>query len=57
MDMSVKMSGSGRNGQKPIVSEARRHERVRLLKRLFDLFKDHDAEKEVRRLKEQDKGF
>lgn len=55
--MSVKMSRSGRNGPKPIVSEARRHERVRLLKQLFALFKDHDAEKEVRRLKEQDEGF
>ncbi len=37
--------------------EDRRQERVRLLKRLFDLFEGHDAEEEVRRLKEQDEGF
>ena len=30
---------------------------MRVLNRLFDLFEDHDAADEVRRLKEQDEGF
>ena len=37
--------------------EDRRQERIRLLRRLFDLFEGHDAEEEVRRLKEEDEGF
>ena len=37
--------------------EARRQEQIRLLRRLFDLFEGHDAEEEVRRIKEQDEGF
>lgn len=36
---------------------SRRQERMRVLNRLFDLFEDHDAADEVRRLKEQDEGF
>lgn len=32
-------------------------ERVRTLERLFELFRDHDAADEIRRLKEQDEGF
>lgn len=34
-----------------------RKERKQVLKRLFDLFEDHDADEEIRRLKEQDEGF
>jgi len=34
-----------------------RRERVKSLKRLFDLFEGHDGEAEVRRLKKQDEGF
>ena len=41
----------------PGLPEARRQERIRLLRRLFDLFEGHDAEEEVRQLKEQDEGF
>ena len=37
--------------------EPRRKARLRTLNRLFDLFEDHDAADEVRRLKEQDEGF
>ena len=32
-------------------------ERRRTLERLFELFEGHDAEAEIRRLKEQDAGF
>ena len=39
------------------IPQARRDERVRILNRLFDLFQDHDADDEIRRLKEQDEGF
>ena len=39
------------------IPTARRSERVRVLSRLFDLFEGHDAGEEIRRLKEQDKGF
>ena len=35
----------------------KRRERVQTLTRLFELFADHDAEDEIRRLKEQDEGF
>ena len=38
-------------------STARRKERMRVLEELFDLFEGHDAEEEIRRLKEQDEGF
>lgn len=33
------------------------NERRRTLERLFELFEGHDAEAEIRRLKEQDEGF
>ena len=36
---------------------AKRQERAHTLERLFVLFAGHDAEDEVRRLKEQDEGF
>ena len=39
------------------VPASERAERVRLLHRLFELFEGHDAEDEIRRLKEQDEGF
>lgn len=39
------------------VPASERVERVRLLHRLFELFEGHDAEDEIRRLKEQDEGF
>ena len=39
------------------VPAAERAERVQLLHRLFELFEGHDAEGEIRRLKEQDEGF
>ena len=38
-------------------SEAMRAERVRTLERLFELFEGHDADGEIRRLKEEDGGF
>ena len=34
-----------------------RQERTRNLKRLIELFKNHDAEDEIARLKSQDEGF
>ena len=34
-----------------------RQQRVRTLKRLFDIFEGNDAAEEVRRLKAEDKGF
>lgn len=34
-----------------------RKERLRILRRLFELFEDHDAAEEVARLKRQDEGF
>jgi len=34
-----------------------RQERVRLLKRLFELFEGNDPEEEIRRLKSEDEGF
>jgi hypothetical protein len=34
-----------------------RKERVRILRRLFDLFEGNDAKEEIRRLKLQDIGF
>jgi hypothetical protein len=34
-----------------------RQERVRLLKRLFELFEGNDPEEEIRRLKSEDDGF
>jgi hypothetical protein len=39
------------------VPAASRKERRQVLERLFDLFEGHDAEAELRRLKEQDSGF
>ena len=39
------------------VPRERRMERVEVLHRLFHLFEGHDAEDEIRRLKEQDEGF
>jgi hypothetical protein len=39
------------------VSNAVRQERVKTLEHLFDLFEGHDAEAEIRRLKDQDEGF
>ena len=39
------------------IPASRRQERVRVLNRLFDLFEDHDAADEVRRLEVQDEGF
>ena len=38
------------------IPHSRRKERVRILERLFDLFEDHGAADEIRRLKEQDEG-
>lgn len=35
----------------------RRHERVRALQALFELFADNDPHAEIRRLKAQDEGF
>lgn len=34
-----------------------RAKRVRTLERLFELFEGHDADSEIRRLKEEDSGF
>jgi hypothetical protein len=39
------------------VPRARRRERVRALRKLFDLFSDNDPAAEVRRLKAEDTGF
>ncbi|MDE0001910.1 MAG: hypothetical protein OXQ29_04370 [Rhodospirillaceae bacterium] len=39
------------------ISQGHRAARVQVLAELFDLFQGHDAEDEVRRLKEQDEGF
>ena len=39
------------------IPPARRAERVRVLERLFELFEGHDADEEIRRLKEEDEGF
>ena len=39
------------------VSRERRTERVQALHHLFRLFEGHDADDEIRRLKEQDEGF
>ncbi len=39
------------------VPRARQRERVRVLRRLFDLFSENDAEAEIRRLKAEDQGF
>lgn len=39
------------------VSVERRNERLKALDRLIELFDGHDAEAEVRRLKEEDEGF
>jgi hypothetical protein len=39
------------------ISNETRRERVRTLERLFELFEGHDAEDEIRRLKDQDEGF
>ena len=36
---------------------ARRKERRRVLEHLFELFEGHDADDEIRRLREQDEGF
>lgn len=38
------------------IPPAQREQRVRTLERLFELFEGHDAEDEIRRLKEQDEG-
>ena len=35
----------------------RRKERTRALDRLIELFEGHDAEEEIRRLKDHDEGF
>lgn len=39
------------------IPASQREERVRTLERLFELFEGHDAEDEIRRLKEQEEGF
>jgi hypothetical protein len=39
------------------VPRERRRERVRALRRLFDLFRDNDPAIETRRLKAEDEGF
>lgn len=39
------------------ISPGRRRARMRVLEELFDLFEGHDAEEEIRRLKEQDEDF
>ncbi len=39
------------------IPPTRRAERMRVLERLFDLFEGHDANQEIRRLKEEDDGF
>ena len=39
------------------IPSARRRERSRALKKLFDLFEDNDAAAEVARLKKEDEGF
>jgi hypothetical protein len=39
------------------VPAGRRRERVRALRRLFDLFAENDPAAEVRRLKAEDQGF
>ena len=39
------------------MSKAARQQRVRTLKRLFELFEGNDAAEEVRRLKLEDRGF
>ncbi|MEM7587461.1 MAG: hypothetical protein AAF560_28995, partial [Acidobacteriota bacterium] len=39
------------------VPERRRRERRRALDQLFELFEGHDAEGEIRRLKEEDASF
>jgi hypothetical protein len=39
------------------IPRARRRERLRTLRRLFDLFSENDAAAEVRRLKAEDEGF
>ena len=41
----------------PISRAAARAKRVRTLERLFELFEGHDADCEIRRLKEEDGGF
>ncbi|MCZ0954863.1 MAG: hypothetical protein OXJ56_20015 [Rhodospirillaceae bacterium] len=40
-----------------VISQGRRAARIQILEELFDLFQGHDAEEEIRRLKEQDEGF
>jgi hypothetical protein len=39
------------------VSKGVRQQRMKTLKRLFELFEGHDAAEEVRRLKAEDAGF
>ena len=39
------------------ISNETRRGRVKTLERLFELFEGHDAEEEIRRLKDQDEGF
>ena len=39
------------------VTKRNRQERVKTLKRLFELFEGNDAAEEVRRLKTEDQGF
>lgn len=39
------------------ITPAVREARLRALKRLIELFRDHDVEAELRRLKEEDEGF
>jgi hypothetical protein len=39
------------------VSKATRQQRMRVLKRLFEIFEGNDAAEEVRRLKMEDQGF
>lgn len=39
------------------LSKRSREQRVRVLKRLFEIFEGNDAAEEVRRLKSEDQGF
>ena len=39
------------------ISNKTRRKRMATLERLFELFDGHDAEDEIRRLKDQDEGF
>lgn len=53
MRVREQASGEISDGGQP----KRQSARGRTLERLFELFEGHDAEEEIRRLKEQDEGF